>query len=294
MSYQTETVQVCHRCTGTSAGSYGPITPYGRGPLTQIGGNTEDSCYGVELNEEEASIGMCQNCRILEAQEREFEIIVDGIDRARESGEFTDFTLACDGRDIKVHKIIICSQSPVFRAACAGQFKLMVDYLYTGDYSIDMNETDETNTASNSGALSTHAIMYALGDEYDIKGLRDLSARKYSWSLDESLELDNFLLSIPHVYTLTPESSRGLRDPALEYARNKLRAAGGQSDIRDAFDDLVMECPEFLKELLYYCVQAPFFGYCPCTGPRNKVPVEAEGYRCKGCGKEGASLSRPV
>ncbi|KAJ9414681.1 hypothetical protein FOXG_17151 [Fusarium oxysporum f. sp. lycopersici 4287] len=232
--------------------------------------------------------------------------------QARESGEFTDFTLACDGRDIKVHKIIICSQSPVFRAACAGQFKeafsgtydltshqpdmiqLMVDYLYTGDYSIGMNETDETNTASNSGALSTHAIMYALGDEYDIKGLRDLSARKYSWSLDESLELDNFLLSIPHVYTLTPESSRGLRDPALEYARNKLQAAGGRSDIRDAFDELVMECPEFLKELLYYCVQAPSLGYCPCTGPRNKVPVEAEGYRCKGCGKEGASLSRPV
>ncbi|KAF4946242.1 hypothetical protein FGADI_11319 [Fusarium gaditjirri] len=256
--------------------------------------------------------------------------MVDGIDRARESGEFTDFTLACDGRDIKVHKIIICSQSPVFRAACAGQFKvgsfegaytpdsvsdklqeafsgtydlsshqpdmiqLMVDYLYTGDYSIDMSDTDEADTTSNSGALSTHAMMYALGDEYDIKGLRDLSSRKYSWFLDESLELDDFLNSIPFVYTLTPESSRGLRDPALEYARNKLRSAGGQSDIRDTFDELLMECPDFLKELLYYCVQAPSLGYCPCTGPRDKVPVEAEGYRCKGCGKEGASLRRPV
>lgn len=52
------------------------------------------------------------------------EIIIDQINRARESGEFTDFTLTCDGRDIKVHKIIICSQSPVFRAACAGQFKV--------------------------------------------------------------------------------------------------------------------------------------------------------------------------
>ncbi|KAI7763415.1 hypothetical protein ACKAV7_015093 [Fusarium commune] len=177
--------------------------------------------------------------------------------QARESGEFTDFTLACDGRNIEVHKIIICSQSPVFRAACAGQFKeafsgtydltshqpemiqLMVDYLYTGDYSVDTNEIDENNTSSNSGALSTHAIMYALGDEYDIKGLRDLSARKYSWSLDESLELDDFLNSIPFVYTLTPDSSRGLRDPALEFARNKLRDAGGQSDIRDAFDELL-------------------------------------------------------
>ncbi|KAG4261389.1 hypothetical protein FPRO04_10605 [Fusarium proliferatum] len=246
------------------------------------------------------------------------EIIIDQINRARESGEFTDFTLTCDGRDIKVHKIIICSQSPVFRAACSGQFKeafsgtydlkshqpdmiqLMVDYLYTGDYSIHMNEPDnldetkESNTSSNSGALSTHAIMYALGDEYDIKGLRDLSARKYSWSLDENLELDEFLNSIPLVYTMTPDSSRGLRDPALEFARNKLRGAGGQSDTREAFDELLIECPDFLKELLYYCVQAPSLGYCPCTGPRDRVPVEAEGYRCKGCGREGASLSRPV
>ncbi|EXA34729.1 hypothetical protein FOVG_14146 [Fusarium oxysporum f. sp. pisi HDV247] len=84
MSYQTETVQVCHRCTGTSAGSYGPITPCGRGPLMQIGGNTEDSCYGVEPDEEEVPIGMCQNCRILEAREREWEQANDSDDEEME------------------------------------------------------------------------------------------------------------------------------------------------------------------------------------------------------------------
>jgi virulence-associated protein VagC len=52
--------------------------------LTQIGGNTEDSCYGVELNEEEVSIGMCQNCRILEAQEREWEQANDSDDEEME------------------------------------------------------------------------------------------------------------------------------------------------------------------------------------------------------------------
>ncbi|KAF4338400.1 kelch 21 [Fusarium beomiforme] len=231
--------------------------------------------------------------------------------QARDAGEFTDFTLACDGRNIQVHKIIICSQSPVFRAACAGQFKeafsgtydltshqpdmiqLMVDYLYTGDYSVDTDAMDDGNGTSDS-VLSTHAIMYALGEEYDIKGLRDLSAQKYSWSLDEKLKLDDFVQSIPFVYTLTPENSRDLRDPALEFARNRLRDGGAQSDVRDAFDEVIMECPEFLKELLYFCVQAPFFGYCPCTGPRDKVPVEAREYHCKKCGKDGASLTRPV
>ncbi|KAF4442454.1 Kelch-like protein 21 [Fusarium austroafricanum] len=236
--------------------------------------------------------------------------LVDRLDRARETGEFTDFTFACNGRNIQVHKVIICTQSPVFRAACAGPFKeaisgtydltshqpdmiqLMVDYLYTGDYSVDDNKADDERTTYHSSDLSTHAIMYALGDEYDIEGLRDLSAKKYSLSLERDINIDDFLLSIPYVYSLTLETSRDLRDPALEFARTQLRTT--QTDVRDAFDDLVLECPEFLKELLYYCIQSPFLGYCPCTGPMDKVPIEAQGYRCKGCGRCGASLMRPV
>ncbi|CZR45860.1 uncharacterized protein FPRO_14964 [Fusarium proliferatum ET1] len=70
--YQTKTVEVCDKCSGTSVGSYGPITPCGRrgrGPLTQIDDNTEEPCYGVEVDEEEVSIDLCHNCRILEELE---------------------------------------------------------------------------------------------------------------------------------------------------------------------------------------------------------------------------------
>ncbi|OBS25166.1 hypothetical protein FPOA_05701 [Fusarium poae] len=232
---------------------------------------------------------------------------------ARKKGEFTDFTFICEGGDIHVHKIIVCSQSPVFRAACAGQFKealsgtydlmsdqpemvqLMVDYLYTGDYSVDMNGASEEDTGYNSAALSTHAVMYSLGDKYDIEGLRNLSTQKYCSELHGSLSTNDFFSSIPYVYTLTPESSRDLRDPVLSFARNLL---GGEGPItlgfvQEAMDELFVECPEFVKELLYSLLQSPLMGYCPCTGTRDMVSIEARECRCRKCGKSGASLRRP-
>ncbi|GKU07565.1 kelch 21 [Fusarium langsethiae] len=180
---------------------------------------------------------------------------------ARKKGEFTDFTFICEGGDIKVHKVIICSQSTVFRAACAGQFKeslsgtynlmsdqpdmvqLMVDYLYTGDYSVDMDGPNEDDASCVSISLSTHAVMYSLGDKYDIEGLRNLSAKKYCSELHGSLSTADFFSSIPYVYALTPENSRDLRDPVLAFARNLLGGEGPTTlgFVREAMDELFIE-----------------------------------------------------
>ncbi|CAG1960134.1 unnamed protein product [Fusarium graminearum] len=232
---------------------------------------------------------------------------------ARKKGEFTDFTFICEGGDIQVHRIIICSQSPVFRAACAGQFKeaqsgtynlmsdhpdmvqLMVDYLYTGDYSVDIDGTSEEDAGYASTALSIHAVMYSLGDKYDIEGLRNVSTKKYCTELHGTLSTDDFFSSIPFVYGLTPENSRDLRDPVLAFARNLLGGEGPTTlgFVREAMDELFIECPEFVKELLYSLLQTPLMGYCPCTGTLDMVPVEARECRCRKCGKNGASLRRP-
>lgn len=173
--------------------------------------------------------------------------------------------------------------------------QLMVDYLYTGDYSVDMDESITENTKCESPALSTHAVMHSLGDKYDIEGLRNLSIQKYCSELQGSLSVTDFFSSIPYVYTLTPESSRDLRDPVLAFARNLLGGEGPTTlgFVRDAVDELYVECPEFVKELLYSLLQNPLLGYCPCTGPRDTVPVEARECRCRKCGKSGVSLRRP-
>jgi hypothetical protein len=49
--------------------------------------------------------------------------VIDAISKSQRQGEFTDFTLTCEGESFLVHKVIVCSQSTVLRAACSKPFK---------------------------------------------------------------------------------------------------------------------------------------------------------------------------
>lgn len=44
--------------------------------------------------------------------------------RARERDEFIDFVLVCGPERFPVHRVIVCSQSNVFHAACSKPFKV--------------------------------------------------------------------------------------------------------------------------------------------------------------------------
>lgn len=44
---------------------------------------------------------------------------------------YSDMTLKCDGREIKVHQCIVCLRSPVLAAAVSGDFEVnLFFYLY--------------------------------------------------------------------------------------------------------------------------------------------------------------------
>ncbi|PCD20048.1 hypothetical protein AU210_016499 [Fusarium oxysporum f. sp. radicis-cucumerinum] len=168
--------------------------------------------------------------------------------RARENGEFTDFEFTCEGHIIPVHRVIICSHSPVFHAACTGKLKeastrsysldshtlpmvrRMVEFFYTSDYT---EESEEEDTGTDTiPVLLIHAAMFTLADKYDIEELKVLSANKYSEYLAKNPNVSNFLLSISEVYNSTPPSARGLRDRALAFAREKLPGFLSLSDAK--------------------------------------------------------------
>ncbi|KAH0841264.1 hypothetical protein FOPE_06597 [Fonsecaea pedrosoi] len=44
--------------------------------------------------------------------------------RLLESGEFSDLKFLCKGDEFKVHKAIVCMQSPVIKAAIQGSFEV--------------------------------------------------------------------------------------------------------------------------------------------------------------------------
>ncbi|KFA81331.1 hypothetical protein S40288_08310 [Stachybotrys chartarum IBT 40288] len=121
--------------------------------------------------------------------------------KAREASKFIDYAFVCEGQRIPVHKMIVCSQSPVFDRACISGFKeadekftiddysldtihRLADYLYTGHYNEGMadgcsNANANANVNPND-ALSINATMFALADEYQIGGLQTVSAELYA------------------------------------------------------------------------------------------------------------------
>lgn len=225
--------------------------------------------------------------------------------RALKNGDFTDFAFICEGERIAVHRVIICSQSPVFRTACIGPFKVicvalkyrhvakhkqeassqtysldshtlptvrrMVDYFYIGDYATELTEEDRCKGASS--VLVVHAEMFALADKYAIEGLETLAAYKYERDLRRQQDAHEFFLSIPAVYELTPGSSRGLRDKVLCFARERLGRFITLAEVKEEFDSLTIEMPEFAKELLDSFLRHPMMGYCYGCGRDKLVPV---------------------
>ncbi|KAI8401963.1 hypothetical protein FOFC_17268, partial [Fusarium oxysporum] len=202
--------------------------------------------------------------------------------RARENGEFTDFEFTCEGCIIPVHRVIICSHSPVFHAACTGKLKeastrsysldshslpmvrRMVEFFYTSDYT---EESEEEDTGTDTiPILLIHAAMFTLADKYDIEDLKALSANKYSECLTKNPNVSNFLLSISEVYNSTPPSARGLRDHALAFAREKLPGFLSLSDAKQEFDEVTADSPEFIKELLYHFIDHRLLGHCNNCG----------------------------
>jgi hypothetical protein len=40
------------------------------------------------------------------------------------SDKYSDLTLLCHGEEFKVHRVVVCAQSPVLAAACDGGFQV--------------------------------------------------------------------------------------------------------------------------------------------------------------------------
>ncbi|KAM0807592.1 putative BTB domain-containing protein [Seiridium cardinale] len=220
--------------------------------------------------------------------------------RAQEQEENTDFRILCEGQDILVHKVVICCQSAVFRAACNSVFKeatsgtfdmvedslplvqRMIKYFYTGDYD-DGVEIYGAEGMDDPSAARINARVFALADKYQISGLQCLSVEKYCRALEQANDMALFLGTVPDVFTLTPDTVRGLRQVAIKFARKHLGNSLGISEIKDLYDETIREAPEFTKDLLEFFFKSPVYG--SCTTCDSNQPMDVLQCRCQTCGK---------
>jgi len=134
-----------------------------------------------------------------------------------EDDRTSDLTLVCGTRTFKVHKVILCARSPVFRAmilsdlaeAKKGEFKVsdvdeetlgsMIHYIYTGEL-----ETRED--------LDVQMLTYAAG-KYNLPGLIDLFCNKMR---QENLKAEKVADLLISAYR---SESKEVREVALERIR---------------------------------------------------------------------------
>ncbi|UPK97371.1 hypothetical protein LCI18_008306 [Fusarium solani-melongenae] len=82
------------------------------------------------------------------------------------SGDYSDMTIRCRGREFNTHRAVVCSQSPFFKTALSSNFKegasgtvdlpdddpeivhYFLEFLYIGTYSIDNSKYDMTVEAA--------------------------------------------------------------------------------------------------------------------------------------------------
>ncbi|RYC56136.1 hypothetical protein CHU98_g10073 [Xylaria longipes] len=148
-----------------------------------------------------------------------------------ETGEYSDLTLVCQGTELRVHKGIICVQSPVIATALKSKFKeaetnimevdfdlttleCMLQYMYTGNYkeepaehvrlqrvqsaeSVQITSTngkgeEKSVTTTVSEALVYHVRVNSIADYYGVIGLAQLSAKRIETLLNERWSSDTF------------------------------------------------------------------------------------------------------
>lgn len=99
--------------------------------------------------------------------------------------------------------------------------------------------------------LDTIVRMYALGDKFDLGGLKQEAGERFTDYLHEPCPMflrynRGFIAVIPLIYATTPESDRGLRDRAVKYGSHNWGILWGQP----AFKNGLTELGEFINDVV--------------------------------------------
>ena len=95
--------------------------------------------------------------------------------------------------------------------------------------------------------LILHARLYALGDMYDIPGLRKTAASKFKTGADRNSDKEEYLEAAVEAYSCTPETDRTLRDLVVE---TLVKAPGRCLLMFDSVKEVIRGCDGLSFDLL--------------------------------------------
>ncbi len=114
----------------------------------------------------------------------------------------------------------------------------VLTYLYNFNYETGMLIT------SRPPPMVFHAQVYAMAEMYGIQSLKTYSKEKFETTIATGWNLEAFPSSITEVFSTTPETDRGLRDPVIKVCCENSKALVAD----DGFKVILREAPGFAAE----------------------------------------------
>ncbi|KAF9884083.1 hypothetical protein FE257_002313 [Aspergillus nanangensis] len=136
---------------------------------------------------------------------------------------YSDLKLECDGHVFEVHKVIVCSQSPMLAAACNGHFqegytnrvhieifqpqtvRQMIEFFYMQEYAVDEAQIAraDQSTREEPSVLLQHVRVNAIADYYGVTQLTHLATSKIDTSLRSKWSAAEFCLVTQETFKTT-------------------------------------------------------------------------------------------
>jgi len=185
--------------------------------------------------------------------QRQLSSLMDGMTSLYATGENSDLTILCSGKEWKVHKFCLAAQSEFFRAAFrsdssetkTGRMSLheedpraveaMIQYLYTLEY-----------ISTTTGLLSQIILdvrVYVLADKYLVPGLREWAAQSFNDNAFDLWFTPDFLAAVREVYRTTAANKtnplkQSIVKVAMGYAGSLLRPFGDSKGFVLVLEDI--------------------------------------------------------
>ncbi|KAI9931169.1 hypothetical protein ASPWEDRAFT_22970 [Aspergillus wentii DTO 134E9] len=143
---------------------------------------------------------------------------------------YNDLALVCGDERFYVHKVIVCSQSPVLAESCSNNLQLdfetgatndeidvegfdpitvrcMIDYMYRGEYEIPKEKRPESQKETMAEILLPHVEVHSIAECYKISRLREYATDYIRDILGDSLCVEGLMEVVSTVYNTTEDAA---------------------------------------------------------------------------------------
>ncbi|EMD86655.1 hypothetical protein COCC4DRAFT_33157 [Bipolaris maydis ATCC 48331] len=200
-----------------------------------------------------------------------------------DSPTLSDGTITCDGKEFRIHKIVLSAQSKFFSNAFEGKWKesvegtiplndddvsaveAMLRFLYSFDYDASGSVADVASP------MVFNVKVYSIADKYDVPALKSIAREKFKESVKTCWNMDDFPHAIAEVYSSTPPNDQGLRDLIVEVACERITELLQKQGFRDVLGEAVGFASDLVK------LQA--------SKKRPNEKQDRTKYRCPNCSK---------